>query len=338
METNKPALTGIRRAVITAATLAAILVAILAALSGSEAMKLRKLRRSIEELRGLAKDTVPVTKDEIEALKQELLRLQGPGPELSLLQGPAGEGASMAEFAGESAPAEEPADISQTAALVRGLLIAHRIQPERFKINGSAREAEDKPAEFVIRAAPLLFFSFLADASKQAGVVISSLSIRSNIAAKPAALSVNMQAMADITMRVRNRAPSYRDLPQSRRQPFSQDAAFPAPEALALAFSPRAAAPRSGQDGRTTAEPGSEEAADGSEALTDVPLEAIPAEPERRQFKPLGTIRDAGGREYLYGKDAESGGLVKIYTGEELPEPPPSPKGEGSFFPDLDNQ
>jgi hypothetical protein len=298
---------------IAAIIIAAILAVILAALSGSEAVKLRKLRQSIEELTGSEGNSVLVTKDDVEALEKELSVLQG------------------------SATAREvgPADISETAALVRSLLVAHHIQPERFKINNGG---ENKPAEFVIRCEPLRFFSFLADASMQRTIEISSLSIRSNTAAR--STSMNDTQTADITMRIRNLAPSRRDLPQSQGPGFSRDATFPDPKALALAFSPpRRAAPDArvpAQDGQTAAGPeeaagGPEKAVDAEETLADgpelatvSPPEAIPAEEERRQFKPLGTIRDAGGREYLYGKDAESGGLVKIYS--------------GVVSPDLDNQ
>jgi hypothetical protein len=265
MRMNKPMLAGF---------CAVIAVVILSAFNGSEAVKLRNLRQSIGELHGLTANTVAITKDDVEALEREL----------SLLRGPAAPG--------EDEPAVGPADISETAALVRDLLSAHHIPPERFKINGNSKEAENMPAEFVIRCAPPQFFSFLAEASKQQGIAISSLSIRSSTAAEPEA---GVEATADITMRVRNRAPPQRELSQSRGPAFSQNA--PDPAVLALAFiPPRGIARVPGPGGHRGA--GSGKAAAVPETSPEVSPEADRAEPEQ-QYKPLGTIRDADGREYL---------------------------------------
>jgi hypothetical protein len=155
------------------------LPAILAVLAGgllmlgllrTEALKLQALLRAAGEYRERIAHTAPITREALAELEAQVLALR--------------QGAEEQPAAPEVSPAE-------VLPRIRGLLKNHGLLPERIRISGTGR---DESAEFVLRGAPLDFFRFLAEASQEAAVVFSYISIR------PA----SGVPEADITLRVRH--------------------------------------------------------------------------------------------------------------------------------------
>jgi hypothetical protein len=81
--------------------------------------------------------------------------------------------------------------IAGAASRARELLKNRSIEPERFRISGTARE---ETVEFALRCGAVPFFSFLQEASGPEGLVINYLSV------KP----VPGSSTLDITMRIKN--------------------------------------------------------------------------------------------------------------------------------------
>jgi hypothetical protein len=140
---------------------------------GSETIRLATVLQSIRQCRVAIKNTIPVTKTDLDELGRELSELQ------------------KSETPGNDSPSGERPDISDTAARIRGLLAGHRIQPERFRISGKDPAAS---VEFLIRCGPSQFFAFLLEAAQLKAIAVSSVSIRSGLTAPD----------ADITMRIKN--------------------------------------------------------------------------------------------------------------------------------------
>jgi hypothetical protein len=152
--------------------------ALLAALTGgllmlgllrAETLRFRAALQAAGEYRDRIEHTAPVTREALAELEAQLLTLRQKTKEQPV--------------ASEVPPAE-------ALPRVRGLLKSHGLLPERIRINGTGRE---ESAEFTLRGAPVDFFRFLAEASQEAAVVFSYISLRPTPGVPEADITLRMR-------------------------------------------------------------------------------------------------------------------------------------------------
>jgi hypothetical protein len=251
----------------------------------SEAVKLRALVRAVEQERRIAGSAVPTRAAELQRMERELSTLKEPD-----------EDAAGGLFGYGIMP-----DISETAATVRRLLALRNIRPERFRITGNGNEAQ---AEFLFRCNPPRFFSFLAEAAEDGAVEITSVNIRpvTETVFEAGGISGLASPEIDVTMRTRSRIPVSGNAGLRTLNSVRIAQAFYIPRPSLRAADLLADAPAKS----TLPEDRSDENNDDTVR-------------HKNSITVVGTIRGADNREYVYGKDVESGRIVTIQNGAATP-------------------
>jgi hypothetical protein len=262
-----------------------------------EAVKLFRIIRFVEQERRETGDIIPVTEKDIEKLVHELSLLKGPdSAEEGLPPGAVGS-AVYKTFPG----------ISEIAAVVRRLLEDRHIRPERFRITGKEPESL---IEFQIRCTPVQFFDFLSEAGTEGTIAVSSVSIRTITDTG----TYSASSKIDVTVKVKSRIPVLRNVESPQRAVKS----IPAVQNFYMPRLPLPGInlPRKDTSSEDRSFTGSGFAETETQGTADYNNNDLGQE---NKIIFLGIIRDVFNKEFIYGKDIESGRIVMIQNGEVMP-------------------
>jgi hypothetical protein len=134
----------------------------------SETVKIHAAGLAIEEYRGTGGEAL-ITRTDLSDLEAQLRELR------------------EEETRGIAAKTERRGAMTDTIAVVRGLLEKRRIKPERFRISG---KEPDTAAEFIIHSDPVPFLHFLMEAPEKT-VPISYIHIKAD--PRTAAIDITMR-------------------------------------------------------------------------------------------------------------------------------------------------